>query len=202
MGACEDTYCFTEPEEHMGVFNEQLTGQCSEIVEYTDENEIAVCNLASIALPRFVRLDEADEGRLHIGDGSFDIDGLHRVVKETVVNMNRIIDKNLYVLGEMAKSNLRHRPIGIGVQGLADVFAMLRLPWEDAWGQPNADAKRLNQYIFETMYHAALEASCELAQKEGVYESYEGSPVSKGFSSSICGRSSRPICGTGAPYAP
>jgi ribonucleotide reductase alpha subunit len=177
LNAQEDTYCFTEPLAHAGVFNEQLTGQCSEIVEYTDANEIAVCNLASIALPRFVNLHDGDEGA---GDGSFDFAELHSVTKQAVVNMNRIVDRNLYVLDKMKASNLRHRPIGIGVQGLADTFAMLRLPWEDEWAQANPAAKKLNQQIFETMYHAALEASCELAQASGPYETYEGSPVSKG----------------------
>lgn len=172
LGAVEDTYCFTEPQEHAGVFNEQITGQCSEIIEYTDSNEIAVCNLASIALPRFVRLDES-------GD-SFDFAELHRVTKATVVNMNKIIDRNLYSLQEMKQSNLRHRPVGIGVQGLADAFAMLRIPWEDEWGVASPRAKLLNQQIFETMYHAAIEASSELAEKDRPYETYEGSPASKG----------------------
>ena len=173
LGAVEDTYCFTEPLQHAGVFNEQLTGQCSEIIEYTDANEIAVCNLASIALPRFVTLTEES--------GVFDFAELHKVTKATVLNMNRIIDRNLYVLDEMKHSNLRHRPIGIGVQGLADTFALLRLPWEDKWSVANPEAKLLNQQIFETMYHAALEASCELAITDGPYESYEGSPVSQGI---------------------
>ena len=178
MGAVEDTFCFTEPDEHAGVFNEQLAGQCSEIVEYTDDKEIAVCNLASIALPRFVRPDTGDEAESSAS--RIDFAELHAVVKSTVINMNRIIDRNLYVLEGMKTSNLRHRPIGIGVQGLADVYAMLRLPWEDEWGVANAEAKRLNIQIFETMYHAALEASCELAQADGTYETYAGSPVSKG----------------------
>lgn len=177
MGAVEDTYCFTEPDEHAGVFNDQLTGQCSEIVEYTSPDEIAVCNLASIALPKFVSLHEADaEGSV----GSFDFAELHAVVKATIVNMNRVIDRNLYMIEDMRRSNLAHRPVGVGVQGLADTFAMLRMPWEETWGVPHPGARALNLQIFETMYHAALEASCELAEVEGPYASFAGSPASQG----------------------
>ena len=140
---------------------------CTEIVEYTAEDEVAVCNLASIALNRFVR-DDIEKGTL------FDFDELHRVTKVVTRNLNKVIDINHYPIPETERSNLRHRPIGLGVQGLADAFILMRMPFEsDA-------AKQLNQEIFETLYHAAVEASCELAEQYGAYESYEGSPASKG----------------------
>jgi ribonucleotide reductase alpha subunit len=159
----EDTYCFTEPLQHAGVFNELLTGQCSEIIQYSNPDEIAVCNLASVCLNRFVL------------NGQFQFALLQDVTKKAVYNMNRIIDRNLYLIPEMKRSNLKHRPIGLGVQGLADTFAMLHLPWE------SAEARLLNKQIFETMYFAALEASCALAQSDGPYASFPGSPASKGI---------------------
>lgn len=180
MGAVENTYCFTEPLEHAGVFNEQLTGQCAEIIEYSSPDEISVCNLSSIALNSFVDLHDESPTTTSETEATFNFEELHAVVKATVVNMNRVIDRNLYVLEDMKASNVRHRPIGIGVQGLADTFALLRLPWETAFGEAHPDAKLLNQQIFETMYHAALEASCELAEVDGPYETYEGSPASQG----------------------
>lgn len=168
LGTVCPTYCFTEPEANAGVFGGQLTGQCAEIVEYSAADEIAVCNLCSVVLNRFV------------GAAAFDFVELHRVVKLLVINMNKIVDRNHYVLPGMAKSNLRHRPIGIGVQGLADTLAMLEIPWESEYGTAHPAAKLLNQQIFETMYHAALEASCELAASEGPYSTYAGSPASQG----------------------
>jgi ribonucleoside-diphosphate reductase subunit M1 len=136
---------------------------CTEIVEYSSPDEIAVCNLASIALPSFV-----------IDRHTYDFAHLHKVTKVVAKNLNKIIDINYYPVVEAERSNKRHRPIGIGVQGLADAFLLMRYPFE------SDEAKRLNQQIFETIYHAALEASCELAQQHGVYETYEGCPVSKG----------------------
>lgn len=136
---------------------------CTEIVEYTDKNEVAVCNLASIALSRYVK------------NGEFDFQKLHDVTKVVTRNLNRIIDINYYPIPETSRSNLRHRPIGLGVQGLADVFLMLKMPFD---GQ---EARKLNKEIFETLYHASLEASCELAEKQGAYETFEGSPASKGI---------------------
>jgi ribonucleoside-diphosphate reductase subunit M1 len=124
-----------------------------------------VCNLASLGLPRYVCAERH----------SFDHMQLHAVVKTVVRNLNRIIDRNLYPVPEARRSNLRHRPIGIGVQGLADTFMLLQLPFD------SAEARRLNRDIFETIYHAALEASMELAREHGVYETYEGSPVSRGL---------------------
>lgn len=139
---------------------------CCEIVEYSSPEETAVCNLASIALPAFIKTQE--DGVL------FDFKNLHSVVKVITRNLNNIIDKNYYPVPEARLSNMRHRPIALGVQGLADAFFMLRLPFD------SEEAKELNVQIFETIYHGAVEASIELAQREGPYESYEGSPASKG----------------------
>ena len=135
---------------------------CTEILEYTSPDEIAVCNLASIALPMFVR------------DGKFDHKELHRITKRVTKNLNRVIDRNYYPVIEAQNSNFRHRPIGLGVQGLADTFIKLRLPFTCD------EAKKLNQDIFETIYHAAVTASMEEAQNDGPYETYEGSPISEG----------------------
>lgn len=136
---------------------------CTEIIEYTDANEVAVCNLASLALPRFVQ------------DGKFDFDKLYEVSVQVTKNLNRIIDNNYYPVEEARQSNLRHRPIGLGVQGLADVFILLRLPFE------SEQAKQLNRDIFETIYFAAMTASKDLAIQEGPYETFAGSPLSKGL---------------------
>ncbi|KAI8324479.1 ribonucleoside-diphosphate reductase M1 chain [Martensiomyces pterosporus] len=136
---------------------------CTEIVEYSSPDEVAVCNLASIALPSFVK-----------SPTEYDFQALHDVTKVVARNLNKIIDINFYPVPETRNSNLRHRPIGIGVQGLADAFLAMRMPFE------SPEARELNRSIFETIYHAALEASCELAEKFGAYESYQGSPMSKG----------------------
>ena len=160
----DDTFCFTEPKKHAGIFNGILTGQCTEIIEYSDKDETAVCNLASIGLPTFVT-----------ELGAFDYELLHEVTKVVTGNLNRIIDVNYYPTEKTRRSNIRHRPIGIGIQGLADVF--LKMGW--AFACP--EAKQLNRHVFETMYHASLEKSCELAQAEGAYETFEGSPASKGI---------------------
>jgi ribonucleoside-diphosphate reductase alpha chain len=135
---------------------------CTEIIQYTSEKEVAVCNLASIALPKFVK------------DGKFDFEKLHEVTYQVTVNLNRVIDRNYYPVPEAEYSNRTHRPIGIGVQGLADTFFKLRLSFEsDA-------ANLLNQQIFETIYHASMSASIDLAKKDGPYASYQGSPLSEG----------------------
>jgi ribonucleoside-diphosphate reductase alpha chain len=136
---------------------------CTEIIEYTDANEVAVCNLASLALPRFVI------------DGQFDHQKLYEVTYQATINLNKIIDNNYYPVEEAERSNLRHRPIGLGVQGLADAFILMRYPFE------SDTAKQLNKEIFETIYFAALTASKDLAAKDGAYETYAGSPVSKGI---------------------
>ena len=135
---------------------------CTEIVEYSAPDEVAVCNLASIALPTFVE------------QGEFNFQKLHDVTKVVANNLNKIIDVNYYPVPEARKSNMRHRPIGIGVQGLADAFLALRMPFD------STDAKYLNIQIFETIYHAAVEASTELAARDGAYETFQGSPASKG----------------------
>jgi ribonucleotide reductase alpha subunit len=159
-----DTFCFNEPLRHRGIFNGILTGNCTEIIEYTDKDETSVCNLASIALPKYVN----EETR------SFDYEKLHEITKVVTKNLNRVIDRNFYPVETARKSNMRHRPIGLGVQGLADVFILCRHAFD------SDEAKAMNARIFETMYHAALEASCELAGVEGAYETFEGSPASQG----------------------
>ena len=136
---------------------------CTEIMEYTSPDEVAVCNLASVALNKFVK-----------EDGSYDHKSLYDTAYRMTVNLNRIIDINYYPVVEAKKSNMRHRPIGLGVQGLADTFFKMRLPFE------SDEALAVNNEIFETIYFASLSASKDLAIKDGVYETYEGSPISKG----------------------
>lgn len=133
-------------------------------MQFSSPSETAVCNLASVGLPTFVR-----------SDGCFDFDELHRTVKLVVINLNRIIDINYYPVPEAELSNKRHRPMGIGVQGLSDTFAHMSLPYE------SQGARELNLAIFETIYHAALESSSELAAKDGPHPSWAGSPASKGI---------------------
>jgi len=135
---------------------------CTEIMEYTDANEVAVCNLASLALPRYIQ------------NGVFDHNKLYEVTYQAAINLNKIIDNNYYPVEEARYSNLRHRPIGLGVQGLADTFIQLRMPFE------SEEAKQLNIDIFETIYFAAMTASKDLAIKDGAYETFKGSPLSKG----------------------
>ncbi len=137
---------------------------CTEIVEYTSPDEVAVCNLASIALNKFVK-----------DDMTYDHQKLYEITKVITRNLNKVIDVNYYPVEEARNSNMRHRPIGIGVQGLADTFILMR----HAFDSP--EAKQLNTEIFETIYFAAMESSMEIAQKEGPYKTYEGSPVSKGI---------------------
>ena len=148
-------------QQNLGVI--KSSNLCTEIIEYTAPDEIAVCNLASLALPKYVT-----------EDGKFDHDKLFEVTYQATVNLNRIIDGNFYPVAEARKSNMRHRPIGLGVQGLADAFIMMRFPFE------SEEAKALNREIFETIYYAAMTASKDLAIAEGPYETYAGSPVSKG----------------------
>src|SRR5210317_26671 len=138
---------------------------CTEILEYTDKDETSVCNLASIALPKYVN----EEAR------TFDYERLHEITKIVTKTLNRVIDRNFYPVETARKSNMRHRPIGLGVQGLADVFILCRHAFD------SDEAKEMNARIFETMYHAALEASSELAEVEGPYETFEGSPASQGI---------------------
>jgi ribonucleoside-diphosphate reductase alpha chain len=135
---------------------------CTEIMEYTSPGEVAVCNLASIALPMFVK------------NGAFDHKELFRVTKRVTKNLNKVIDRNYYPVIEAEYSNFKHRPIGLGIQGLADAFILMRLPFTCD------EAKKLNQEIFETLYFAALTASMEEAKEDGPYETYKGSPISEG----------------------
>jgi ribonucleoside-diphosphate reductase alpha chain len=136
---------------------------CTEIIQYTSANEVAVCNLASIALPMFVI------------QGKFDFEKLYDVSYQVTKNLNRVIDNNYYPVDEAKFSNLKHRPIGLGVQGLADVFILMRLPFE------SDEAKQLNKNIFETIYYAAVTASKDLSIKEGPYQTFANSPISKGI---------------------
>ena len=136
---------------------------CTEIIEYTAKDEVAVCNLASIALPKFVT-----------SEGTFDHDKLFEVTYQVTKNLNRVIDRNYYPIPEARNSNMRHRPVGLGVQGLADAFIMMRYPFD------SEEAQQLNKDVFETIYYAACCASKDMAIEEGPYESFQGSPASKG----------------------
>lgn len=147
-------------QKNLGVI--KSSNLCTEIIEYSSPEETSVCNLASLSLPAFVR------------DGSFNFKQFRSTVYTAVRNLNRVIDINYYPTPEARRSNMRHRPIGLGIQGLADVFAMLKMPWE------SDDAALLNKRIFAHMYYAALESSCDLAAHEGRYETYIGSPASEG----------------------
>ena len=167
-GRRDDTYCFNEKFNHAGVFNGILTGNCTEIIEYSSPTETAVCNLASIALPYFIATRPD-------GSKSFNMDKLRAVTSVIVRNLNRVIDINYYPTPETRVSNMRHRPIGIGVQGLADVFADIGLAWE------SPEAADLNQEIFENIYYAALEESVVQACIDGPYETFAGSPASMGL---------------------
>jgi ribonucleotide reductase alpha subunit len=162
-GRISETWCFNEPKRHRGIFNGVLAGNCTEIIEYTDPDEVAVCNLGSLALPAFVKA------------GVFDFKLFHKTVRILTRNLNIVIDRNFYPIPEARKSNMRHRPIGLGVQGLADVFLLCGFPFD------SSNAAKLNIEIFETMYHAALTESCELAREQGPYETFAGSPASKGI---------------------
>ncbi|KAI9027656.1 ribonucleotide reductase [Phycomyces nitens] len=138
---------------------------CTEIIEYSAPDEVAVCNLASLALPKYVNTETR----------TFDFEKLHEVAKVVTRNLNKVIDVNYYPVEEARNSNMRHRPIGMGVQGLADAFLLMRYPFD------SPEARQLNKDIFETIYHAGLEASCEIAVKDGHYATYQGSPVSQGI---------------------
>jgi len=149
-------------QQNLGVI--KSSNLCTETIEYTAPDEVAVCNLASLALPKYVN-----------DDGTFNFEKLFEVTYQATINLNRIIDENFYPVEEAKNSNLRHRPIGLGVQGLADTFIMMRLPFE------SEEAKALNREVFETIYFASMTASKDLAKEDGAYESYAGSPVSKGI---------------------
>ena len=171
-GRYDATYCFNEPINHAGIFNGVLTGNCTEIMEFTSPDETAVCNLGSLALPRFVE------------DGTFNFEKLRKYTQILIRNLDLVIDKNFYPTEETRRSNMRHRPVGLGVQGLADVFALMRLPWT------SEGATKLNREIFENIYYAAVRESTNVAleggdasnhyESVGAYETFKGSPASKG----------------------
>ena len=150
-------------QKNLGVI--KSSNLCTEIIEYTDKDETSVCNLASIALPKYVNKETK----------TFDYDKLHEVTKVVTKNLNRVIDRNFYPVETAKRSNMRHRPIGLGVQGLADVFILCGLPFDCE------ESRTMNAHIFETIYHAALEASSELAEVDGSYETFDGSPASQGI---------------------
>ena len=185
----DDTYCFNEPLKHKGIFNGILTGNCTEIMEYTAPDEIAVCNLASICLPSYLKTNDKNEQYI-------DYNLMKEKVKIVTRNLNKIIDRNFYPNEKASKSNFRHRPIGIGVQGLADLYIQLGHAFE------SPEAADINKKVFATIYYGALEASMELAKERaesenvndlmneyekstlttflGAYATYEGSPISEG----------------------
>ena len=150
-------------QKNLGVI--KSSNLCTEIIEYTDKDETSVCNLASIALPKYVNKETK----------SFDFVKLHEVTKVVTKNLNRVIDRNFYPVETAKRSNMRHRPIGLGVQGLADVFILCGLPFDCE------ESRTMNAHIFETIYHASLEASSELAEVDGSYETFDGSPASQGI---------------------
>jgi len=150
-------------QKNLGVI--KSSNLCTEIIEYTDKDETSVCNLASIALPKYVNVETK----------TFDYVKLHEVTKMVTKNLNRVIDRNFYPVETARNSNMKHRPIGLGVQGLADVFILCGLPFD------SYESRLMNVHIFETMYHAALEASSELAEIDGSYETFQGSPASQGI---------------------
>ena len=163
----EDTYCFNEPIRHRGLFNGILTGQCAEIIEYSDDDAISVCNLASICLPQFIKHNN--------NNINFDFEKLIEIARTCTRNLNRIIDINYYPVSEAKNSNFKNRPIGIGIQGLADVYNIFGYAFD------SPEAKLLNKKIFETIYYGALYESCELAKIHGPYETFTGSPASEGI---------------------
>ena len=161
----KDSVNYKSNHKHLGTIRN--SNLCTEIMQFSSKDEIAVCNLASIALPKFAT-QSSD------GEYAFDFEEFMRVVRTVTNNLDRVIDRTEYVLPEARTSNLKHRPIGIGVQGLADVFMIMKYPFD------SVEARVLNKDIFEAMYFAALDASCSIAEQKGPYESYNGSPLSEG----------------------
>jgi ribonucleotide reductase alpha subunit len=159
-----DTYCFNEPIKHMGIFNGVYAGNCAEITEYSDSKEYAVCTLASLSLPNFVT-DEKE----------FNFDKLIEVTEVVIRNLNKIIDVTYYPVPETEISNKKHRPLGLGVQGLADVYAKMGFPFD------SIDARNLNKMIFETIYYSAMKTSHAIALENEPYSTFRGSPLSKGL---------------------
>lgn len=202
-GRVDDTYCFNEPKEHKGIFNGILTGQCTEIIEYSSPDETAVCNLSSICLPTFIEYGADGKAK-----PVFNFEKLHDVSMVVTKNLNKVIDVNFYPVEKARRSNLRHRPIGIGVQGLADTYALMGYPFD------SQDAAQLNRDIFETIYHASVEQSMLISKRRhelieefnktkdeniieylklnefdpifdqnypGAYSTFDGSPAQKGI---------------------
>jgi ribonucleoside-diphosphate reductase alpha chain len=163
----QDTYCFTEPLKHMGMFNGILTGQCAEIMEYSDSNETAVCNLASLCLPRFIKYDENNKPY-------YDFEKLMYVSRVAIRNLNKVIELNFYPTEKTKVSNMKHSPVGLGIQGLNDIYNMM------GFGFDSPEAELLNKQIFECIYYAAVDESKELAKIHGPYSSFAGSPFSEG----------------------
>jgi ribonucleotide reductase alpha subunit len=163
-GRLSPTYCFTEEKRGMGVFNGILTGQCNEIALFSNRDNTAVCNLASICLPKFVKKDY-----------SFDFEMLEHVAGVVTRNLNNVIDVNFYPTPETRKTNMENRPIGIGIQGLADIYCMMGFPFG------SDEARSLNRKIFETIYYGSVKMSIELAKISGPYENYRYSPHSNGL---------------------
>ena len=162
-GRIDDTYCFTEPKRNMGMFNGVLLGNCGEILEYSSPEDTACCNLASVSLPAFVR-----------EDGTYDYKGLEDIASLSIYNLNKVIDKTYYPTPASRKSNMAHRPTGLGIQGLHDVFFKMRIPFD------SEEAKEVNRKIARSLYYGAVRESIELAKKHGPYESYEDSPAAEG----------------------
>jgi ribonucleoside-diphosphate reductase alpha chain len=159
-----DTYCFNEPLRNAGIFNGIFAGNCAEILEYSDDKEYAVCTLASISLPNFV----SEDGK------TFDFDKLIEVTGVVVRNLNKVIDVTYYAVPETEYSNKKHRPIGVGVQGLSDVYAKMNYPFD------SNEARELNKQIFETIYFSAVTTSHKIAVESGAYSTFKGSPISEG----------------------
>jgi ribonucleoside-diphosphate reductase alpha chain len=162
-----DTYCFKEEKRGMGIFNGVLTGQCLEISLYSDHENYACCNLASLALPKYVEYDENNKP-------FFNHQKLKEVTEHVILAMNKVIDNNYYPTPETAKTNFKHRPLAIGVNGLADVYIKMRMSFD------SPESKQLNKEIFETLYYGCLNGSLEEAKRHGAYETFKGSPFSEG----------------------
>jgi ribonucleoside-diphosphate reductase alpha chain len=165
-----DTYCFTEPKRHMGVFGGTLTGQCTEIMQTQTATSISACNLASICITKFVTEDK-----------KFDYAALMETTGIAIENLDKTIDITYYSTNKIKDNNSRMRPIGLGIQGLHDAFMEMDLAWEDEHGKPNQEALKVNTLIAECMYYAAVKKSCELALRKNTYSEFKGSPASKGI---------------------
>ena len=169
-----DVYDITVNQNHNFFANGILVHNCTEIIEFTSKDETAVCNLASIAVNKFLKSTDARTSKIVRKKCDVDHDMLYNVAYQTTLNLNKVIDVNFYPTPETKNSNFRHRPIGIGIQGLADLFAIMGIPFT------SPEARKINSEIFETIYFASMTASVDLAKKEGHYESFPGSPLSQG----------------------